>query len=155
MACKVLLCCLSWLWPIHPLPQWLQTEAQWGGEWAACWFGLLPHLHPHLHSHSTHSQVQEPPGLSIFHSGWVGGHLGPIIIMCTSFPRLYFKLGNRISYGSIAAQIRGAAFPTFFCNKKKERNCIRGSFLNVPLILKTLTFKSGTSIRKSYRTTCT
>ena len=40
----------------------------------------------------------------------------------------------------------------FFCDKKKQRNCIRGSFKDVLLILKTLTFKSGTSVRKSYRT---
>ena len=40
----------------------------------------------------------------------------------------------------------------FFCDKKKQKNCMRGSFKDVLLILKTLTFKSGTSIRKSYRT---
>ena len=38
----------------------------------------------------------------------------------------------------------------FFCDKKKQRNCIRGSFLDVLLILKTLTFKSGTGSLKSY-----
>ena len=40
----------------------------------------------------------------------------------------------------------------FFCDKKKQRNCIRESFKDVLLILKTLTFKSGTGVRKSYRT---
>ena len=39
----------------------------------------------------------------------------------------------------------------FFCDKKKQRNCTRGSVLNVPLILKTLTFKSGTGSLKSYQ----
>ena len=40
----------------------------------------------------------------------------------------------------------------FFCNKKKQRKCITGSVLDVLLILKTLTFKSGIKGLKSYRT---
>ena len=40
----------------------------------------------------------------------------------------------------------------FYCNKKKQRNCITGSFLGVLVILKTLTFKSGIEGLKSYRT---
>ena len=40
----------------------------------------------------------------------------------------------------------------FFLWQKKQKNCIRGSFKDVLLILKTLTFKSGTSILNSYRT---
>ena len=51
-------------------------------------------------------------------------------------------------YGSIPH----VSWSRFFCDKKKQRNCIRGSFKDVLLILKTLTFKSGTSVRKSYRT---
>ena len=40
----------------------------------------------------------------------------------------------------------------FFCDKKKQRNCTRESFLGVLLILKTLTYKSGIKGLKSYPT---
>ena len=40
----------------------------------------------------------------------------------------------------------------FFATKKKQRKCITGSVLDVVLILKTLTFKSGIKGLKIYRT---
>ena len=40
----------------------------------------------------------------------------------------------------------------FLQQKKKQRKCITGSVLDVLLILKTLTFKSGIKGLKSYRT---
>ena len=43
----------------------------------------------------------------------------------------------------------------YFLQQKKQRNCIRGSLLDVLLILKTLTFKSGIEGLKIYRTFCT
>ena len=67
--------------------------------------------------------------------------------------------GNKITIdtreGLFGRHSPHVSWSLFFCDKKKQRNCTRGSFLNVLLILKTLTFKSGTSILKSYRTFCT
>ena len=63
---------------------------------------------------------------------------------------IWMMQGQCASHGAeLGAHV---SWSRFFRDKKKQKNCIRGSFKDVLLILKTLTFKSGTSIRKSYRT---
>ena len=60
------------------------------------------------------------------------------------------KLVQLVLYMLECADASHRSWSDFFCDKKKQRNCTRESFLGVLLILKTLTYKSGIEGLKSY-----